>query len=510
MTRRTFWLFLCIIILLGLGLRSYQLTARSLWFDEAFSWRLIQFPVSEMVARAATDVHPPLYYLLLKGWAYVFASSLLALRSFSIVMAGLTIWCGYLFTAYALRSRGAGILAALLLAVSGWQIQFAWEARMYTLGTVFLLLSSWFLLRGVRHHRVLDWLGYSLTAAALLYIHYYAIFSIAAQIIFIIGYLIIATRGRIGEVLQWSLFWYAALSYFLIFLLFLPWLPTFIAQNAQVQAAYWIPAIGGWSIPDTFYRMLAPTAGIPQHSGIGWILLAVLPLIATIMGLIILILPPLFPNRTQPRDVNWLVFCSVVTPFAASILLSFIGQSLYQDRFFVFAHIFILIGLSLLLFKLPLRQTRSVLVVLVTIGFLVAYFAYWQELNIPGHPGARSAIAVAAEKFQPADRIIASSPFIFFAALHYAEEEYALPDPKLYSETNQLAHFAGEPILKSDDLIGPDVFKQPGNLWVIDTTGFGAAPLAVPAGWQRVSSQSFPEVFAHQGDVIVSYYQTGK
>src|SRR3990167_970423 len=123
MIRRQTAGLLGVIVLLGVALRSYHLGARSLWFDEAFSWRLIQFPLPEMLTRAAADVHPPLYYLLLKAWAFVFASSLLSLRSFSVVFAAASIATAYLFTSYATRSRGTGLLAACLLALSGFQIQ---------------------------------------------------------------------------------------------------------------------------------------------------------------------------------------------------------------------------------------------------------------------------------------------------------------------------------------------------------------------------------------------------
>lgn len=507
MIRRTIWIWLIIIILVGLGLRSYQLTARSLWFDEAFSWRLIQFPVAEMISRDAADVHPPLYYLLLKGWSVVFASSLLSLRSFSVVMAGLTIWLGYLFASYALRDRTAGLLAAVLLAISGWQIQFAWEARMYTLGTVFVLLSSWLLLHAIRDNRWFYWLAYSLAATALLYVHYYALFSLAAQLMFIAGYVVFTTRARIGEILQWPLFWSALAAWLIIFLLFLPWLPTFIAQNSQVQASYWIPEIGGWSIPDTFYRMFIPTAAIPPHHGLIWIIMAVLPIAATFMGLVLLVLPPLFSGHFHRRDAAWLIAASTFIPFITSIILSFIGQSLYQDRFFVFAHIFIVIGLAVLLLRIPWRYLRRILITVVLLAFLAADISYWRELNIAGHPGSRAALAEVAAQFEPADSIVASSPFIFFAALHYAQEEYDLPDPRLYSATNQLAHFAGGPILKEEDIVGPDIFNQTERLWIIDTTGFGATPLALPDQWRQVATRSFPEVFAHQGNVIISYYQ---
>ena len=60
LSRRTVTLLLALVVIIGVGLRSFELTARSLWFDEAFSWRLIQFPLAEMITRDAADVHPPL------------------------------------------------------------------------------------------------------------------------------------------------------------------------------------------------------------------------------------------------------------------------------------------------------------------------------------------------------------------------------------------------------------------------------------------------------------------
>src|SRR5688572_27598207 len=104
MSRKIALVLLLFIVVLGVGLRSYHLTARSLWFDEAFSWRLSQFPLPELISRDAQDVHPPLYYILLKGWTVVFGASLLALRSFSVFLAALTIAFCYLFVSYAFSS----------------------------------------------------------------------------------------------------------------------------------------------------------------------------------------------------------------------------------------------------------------------------------------------------------------------------------------------------------------------------------------------------------------------
>src|SRR5688572_15792167 len=105
MTRRSALWMLALIIGVGVGLRTYHLTARSIWFDESFSWRLVQFPWSEVISRTAADAHPPLYYLVLKTWANVFGNSLFALRSLSVALAGISLALVYGLTSSAARSR---------------------------------------------------------------------------------------------------------------------------------------------------------------------------------------------------------------------------------------------------------------------------------------------------------------------------------------------------------------------------------------------------------------------
>jgi uncharacterized membrane protein len=500
------WL-LAAVVLIGVNLRTYQLTGRSLWFDEAFSWRLINFPLPEMLARAAADVHPPLYYIILKAWRFIFASSLFSLRMFSVVFAAFTIGASYLFAAQSTKSRPAGLLAATLVALSGFQIQYAWEARMYTLGTALVLLASWLLLKAIREAKAAWWLAYAVAAAACAYVHYFTLFSLAAHAIFVSGYLVAQTRGHLGEILEWRQSWFALGAAAIAAALFAPWLPVFIKQNAQVQENFWIPPIGGWSIPDTFYRMFAPTSLIPQHTGLFWITVAVLPIAATLIGWCVLVFIP----RSFPRDGRILTVLLGVVPFAIAVAVSFIGQSLYQDRFFIFAHPFILIGGAILIAGIGARMARRAIITFVLLSFLAASLAYFMELNIPAKPGARAAARTIFEEGISSDSVVVASPFVFFAIDHYATEIYHSPGKvKLYSSDGTLLHFAGAPILKSDDLVGSDHLtgSQSTAVWVVDTTGFGSSPLAVPDTWQAERSEVYPEVFSYQGEVIVTRFLT--
>src|SRR5262245_6327586 len=190
--RRRELVLVAAVVLLALGLRSYRLSDRSLWLDEAFTWRLVQFPFSEMWVRITFDNSPPLYYFVLKTWTALVGTSPFALRFLSVLFGAVTVWAMYCFASIALSSResnhsttssnrgSTALTVALLVGLSVFQIRWAWEVRMYTLGTAFMAISSWLLFRALKaeHQRASDWLLYGFTTLFFAYTHYYALFSI--------------------------------------------------------------------------------------------------------------------------------------------------------------------------------------------------------------------------------------------------------------------------------------------------------------------------------------------
>src|SRR4051812_40294221 len=101
------------ILVIGALFRLYNLTALALWHDEAFSAFYIRYPWGEMIHRIGLDVHPPLYYFVLRIWSYIFGHSLLSLRSLSVVFGVATIYMGYLFVKEAFKNEKLAIMAAL-------------------------------------------------------------------------------------------------------------------------------------------------------------------------------------------------------------------------------------------------------------------------------------------------------------------------------------------------------------------------------------------------------------
>jgi hypothetical protein len=166
-----------VVLLLSAILRFYRLDEQSFWHDEGNSARLSERSIDLIVEGTASDVHPPLYYLILHGWREWAGDTEFGLRSFSaflgVVLVALTFALGRQLLGPV--SHAVPIAGALFAAVNPALIYYSQEARMYEL-LAFLALSSTLLL--VRLLRKPGWsfgtvLAYILTAVAGLYTHYF-------------------------------------------------------------------------------------------------------------------------------------------------------------------------------------------------------------------------------------------------------------------------------------------------------------------------------------------------
>ncbi|MBI3559336.1 glycosyltransferase family 39 protein, partial [Candidatus Gottesmanbacteria bacterium] len=128
------------ILLLGLGLRLINLN-QSLWLDEAISFLAVKnYNFFDIITKFSPgDVHPPLYYLILKFWTNFFGFSEIALRFPSVIAGVLAVFVIY---------KIGGKVPALFLAVNPLAIYYSQEARMYSLAMLLVLLAVSFFLKG--------------------------------------------------------------------------------------------------------------------------------------------------------------------------------------------------------------------------------------------------------------------------------------------------------------------------------------------------------------------------
>jgi len=125
--------------------------------------------------------HPPLYFLMARGWMQWFGSSILASRLLPVLLSLLGLPLMYGLALELFESHLAAWLSTAFLALSPIDILFAQTVRQYSFLTTIVILSSWLLLRAMRLSYWQHWVGYALSLAIGLYIHPFFTLTIAAQ-----------------------------------------------------------------------------------------------------------------------------------------------------------------------------------------------------------------------------------------------------------------------------------------------------------------------------------------
>lgn len=286
-----------LILLLATAARFHALGRQSFWNDEGNSARLSERSVRLIIEGTASDIHPPLYYLILNGWQKLVGTSEFALRSFSAFAGVLTV----LFTIQLgrwLDGWRVGLVAGLFTAVSPPLIYYSQEARMYSLLGLLAVASTWLLVRGLgtRDKRHVpspqSLILYTLLLTAGLYTHYFFPAIIAVHGLIAVSYWLLAFSQSASQPVSlsasqppllttyYSLFtshfslftFHFLLSTTLALLLYAPWLPIFWRSTGGGGAGWSLT--GAFTAEALFWLLVGPI----QHIDFVWV---VLPLLFT-------------------------------------------------------------------------------------------------------------------------------------------------------------------------------------------------------------------------------------
>ncbi len=169
------------LFLLALGVNLIRLGSKSIAHDEAGSVHFAGLSLSAlgtMVTRS--DPNMSLYYFLLNAWVRLFGESEAAVRFPSALFGALAVPVVYCLGCR-LFGRAAGGVAALLLALNAFMVEYAQTARAYSLLVLLTTLSSLFFVREIERPSNRNRLGYVIASALAVYAHYFAVWVLAAQ-----------------------------------------------------------------------------------------------------------------------------------------------------------------------------------------------------------------------------------------------------------------------------------------------------------------------------------------
>lgn len=344
----------------------FPLLFDSLWYDEAFTVRLAGLNPSLWMNAIMSDIHPPLYYVLLSLWRGMMGDSPFMMRFPSYLLSLATIYLIYRVARDLRHTDTTAGIAALLVALMPASIYYGAEARAYALITVLVLLGLVDILERI------PWLMFLIIPALCLTHH--------------IGYFYTAALGFGGLVYHWRnrRFVLSMVAGGLVGML---WLPNMLYQSGHVADGHWIYITPGAA----FWPLLNMTVGI---IGQGFAMPVVIAVIC-ITGV------GLWRLRSWIRTREGLMWIVIVLGVpAADALVSFVWKPIYVYRHFLPATMLLMIAWAYVLTHS--RLSRQIMAPVLVVS-LISFYTY----NLPAsRPDYRTLLA---ERCEGADMFYATS-----------------------------------------------------------------------------------------------------
>ena len=228
-------------------LRSLMLCfSNDIWYDELFTVGMIEHSYGDLIAFTARDVHPPLYYCIVKFVLEL--CKLISAQANAVVIAKVVSVLPYfILFAYSVTfiRRRFGIFTGglfMFCAIAMPQLSaYTVEVRMYSFALLFVTaaflhaygtITAGSATVGTRAHmrqiHAAALVGYGLAAA---YTQYFACVAVIMVYLYVLIVFLLEDRSRIKEWLLWAVISVAG---------YIPWLYALFGQITTVRENYWI------------------------------------------------------------------------------------------------------------------------------------------------------------------------------------------------------------------------------------------------------------------------------
>ncbi|MBN2053845.1 glycosyltransferase family 39 protein, partial [bacterium] len=313
-SRRFHLLLLIGITTAAVLLRLHSLDAYAPWFDEALCYFQSQ-ELAPLLNGASLSNNPPLFYLLLYSWGSI-CRDYVFLRLLSVFFGAAAVPLVYLLGRQ-LRSPGAGLWAALLLACSPLHVYYSQQIKMYALNCCMVLLAAVVAGRCADRPSTGLLAALSVTGAAMLYLHYY----LFLPVLMVGCYIAISQfheERRIGRAV-----WFGAL----VTLLYVPWLLVFFESHLGTTVDYVTTYIPRPGIRSLFYTLKNFAAGFHSFRVVYWPA-ALMVVAGCLAGLVRLV---------RDRALHWLLPWLLSVPPIAIVFILSQWYPMYLDRYLLYA-----------------------------------------------------------------------------------------------------------------------------------------------------------------------------
>lgn len=436
------WLSLTGILAVFSAIAFGNMNRWSIWFDEGFSAYIIRFDYALIAHYTGLDVHPPLYYWLLKTWTLLFGASPVGMRSMSWFFAVVALVGLYLLIRRVFRSSSVALVAVGFASLTPLLIRYADEARMYTLSFAIITWATYALFRAMQTKNRRWWVLYAVLLMAGMLTHY--LIALAWIVHWIWRW--VALRGK-GWRVFFSREWIGA--HVVAVALYAWWTPLLIKQFTSVQQGFWIPAVTARTPIDylsnaLLYRYAGETTG-------WWAFVVVVLAASTIVSAIQAV-------RVQKKAVRSEALLLGALAFLPPLLLMLVSmpplRSTFVDRYVLFSAVILMalagVGVRRLMAKRPRLAVAlgAVIILSAVTGIAQVYHdgnanKNSAELSLLQ---AGDVVKLVGEQGTAGQPIIAANAWLYYEAATYSTEAH----PVMYLNESLTEDYGSLAMLKDD------------------------------------------------------------
>ena len=468
------------ILALAMVLRFYNLTSSAIWGDEGSSLLLSEYAVGDLWFHAAHDVHPPLYFFLLRGWIELFGDSIWSIRSMSaipgVMIVGLGIWL-----TRQLSTRRAAVLAGVLLALLPTAVRYSQEVRMYSLFGVWLLGATLALVYWVRQpERTRYLVAYVLLMSAGFYTHYFTALCVLVHWAYL-GLLSTTPGQRLITRPAW---WTANV---VVVVLYLPWLPNLLDLVQHVEQLKvggdigWEEPVNLLSLPSMIWQFLLQDEGVGFWPPLFWLF----PLL-----MVAIVIFTAWRDRARHRPASLLALFFLL-PLLLVYAVSFISPVFIERYLTVYA-----LALPILL-ALAIDRSSWLGAALFVLFVGVELVGLKNNFTVDEHDQFNVPVEFVNRNYQEDDRIVLSDMMWYLAYVYYDQTDAQLqlytppkPDgtptrPNAYGFGTLVDQDGGRIYLDRLSALPADTRR----VWLISSNDASDDFAPLPAGWRELSRQ---------------------
>lgn len=264
-----------------------------LWCDEIASIQIAKKPLLELISSTAMDVHPPLYYMILRLFGLILGFNGLTGHLVSIIPYGIILVVSLSIVWKKVGAFSSVILISLSSLLYS-AVHFNIEIRMYSWASLFILLCFIYFREVLKAYASKDCILFVVFSLLAAYTHYFCIITVS---VFYLAILIKAIRRHEKNILRRALaVWVSTIA------CYLPWaILFFINYKANEEKIY-----------SARYNSIMPCLELMFESKFTWILFALF---------FVFVIIACFYQR-KSTDGIWII--SGVMAIAGTILVPFI------------------------------------------------------------------------------------------------------------------------------------------------------------------------------------------